>query len=434
MSRSTKIFSKSGVAAVALLAGLSFGIPQAEAQSCDPPGAALGAANGTIVPSIISNALNVVTGIQNTIGTSCSFGSGLTGGNLITCMQSFFAQHSQTVTNGATMTNSVIAKGQDYQATSAFALHLQGMQAQMAIANGQGTNSSSNSMQYQNNALCVPATQATGAAQATVGVNSVMVKQAAYHTAGNTGPGSPTDVTKNPPNAAEALAPKVSSVTRVNELFNSASLFIAGTLTSNGGPCADSQNIFGLDTSPDRLLCQLAWNQQQQQADVQYINYIIGTAPEVPPFTPGASGTPASGQQATLAQREKVAFMMTAALGPKEEYAYRSPFTNAAGTSVAAMYTGVNQALNFTGPGISSGQASKALLLDALYRQPLEQPNTMVGYASLVGDKALQFIAAEMLLSNYLNYERYNVERKILDVNSAQLAIAYRGFNFQGQP
>jgi hypothetical protein len=355
-------------------------------------------------------------------------------------MQVFFTQHAQTVTNNQMMQSSVAAKGQDFQATNAYAIALQTEQSRQAIESGQGTSAGSNSLQYLNNPLCVPASVSTGAAQATVGTRTSTFTETIVQNSGSNN----ANVSAAPPSSAEARMPQVSSVTSISNLYNAGSAFAAnppagGTNNSGSpampnGPGNDSQGNFGLDTAAYRLLTPNAYPTSTAAgsllaADNNYIRYILGVYPEVPP----TSATGASGQQATLAEREKVAFMTTAELGLKEEQSLRIPQSNNGGINVAAIYSAVGQG---TGPQGGIGSViSKAQLLDAMFRQPVENPNSFVNLTSLsVPSKALQFIAGELMMSNYLNYERYLVERETLDVNSAQLAIAYRDFNFQGHP
>ena len=153
----------------------------------------------------------------------------------------------------------------------------------------------------------------------------------------------------------------------------------------------------------------------------QYSDYITGLAPEVPPNI--VQYDIAAGQAATIAQRERDAYYYTARLAFDSEAGYRDPLNSAPSQSaVQAIYSAA-------GLPAPSGNVSKAQLLDALFRQVPEDPNT---YVALAGPpaKVLQFMAGQVVMANYLNYERYIVERRNYLVNSAALALATRNANF----
>ena len=236
MNGLTKIASRTSVAALALTVGLSMAdIRSANAQACDPPGAAMIEGSGSIIPEVITQAANTMTSMMsdfssfigpvvgsiNALGTIGNIAGGCT--DLTSCMQMYFSQLGATNTNTSTMNASVTAKGNDYLATNQYALQLQGAQAQLAVENGVGTGAAggggaANSLAYQNNNLCVTTTLASGASEASYEAdgNTVSHQAAAPCVLGQSCP----DTT---PNGGQN--PSLSTVTTVNLLYSNAARF-----------------------------------------------------------------------------------------------------------------------------------------------------------------------------------------------------------------
>ncbi len=440
MNGLSRTAAKTSVAALALTIGLAFAdVGSASAQSCDPPGAANVAATGTIVPQVITQATNIINGITSSfnsfIGPVVGGLNLLPGGGagpcmtLLSCTGQWFAQLSQTSTNAATTMSGVMAKQADYAATSNYSLHMQGEQAHLAIDNGVGTGGS-NTLAYQNNNLCVTTTVASGMAQASAEADGNTVGDPFGSTNGASVPAA-----NQPPftKVGATSSPTTSSVQNVNALYTAGQQYVGTDPTSNedenpgyldtvltyAGP---NINHIGVKTAAGTTTV-LSNKVDDAVTAGQYTDYITGLPPEVPP----ASAKDSSGQQAFVAQREKLAYFNTAALAFKAMAAYRQPTSSSAAPYVQQMY-------NVAGLGTAPGNISKAQLMDAAFRGIAEDSNTLANLPGMGGKQILANLTAQTIMGNYLNYERFIVERRNLLVNSAMLSLMVRQANFAAHP
>ena len=438
MNGLSRTAAKTSVAAIALTVGLALTHPTpARALACDPPGAANIAATGTIVPEIITQATNIITGIMNgfqsfigPISGAVGAGLNLVGGgsgpclDLLSCTGQWFNMLGQTNTSSGLMTSQVIAKQADYASTANYTSQMQGEQARLAIDNGVGTGGT-NTLAYQNNNLCVNTTLSSGMAQASA--------EADGNTAGN--PFNPAGGGGNPPPytaIGATSSPTTSSVQNINALYTAGQQYVGTDATSNedenpgyldtvltyAGP-----NVNKLGVATPNGTTVISNKVDDAVTAGQYADYITGLPPEVAP----KSATDSSGQQAFVAQREKLAYFNTAALAFKAMAAYRQPTSSSAAPYVQQMY-------NAAGLGTAPGKISKAQLLDAVFRGIAEDSTTLANLPSMGGKQILANLTAQTIMGNYLNYERYIVERRNLLVNSAMLSLMTRQANFAAHP
>ena len=159
----------------------------------------------------------------------------------------------------------------------------------------------------------------------------------------------------------------------------------------------------------------------------QYMKYIAGNPPQNPSKDTTFRGQP-QGATAVVAQREKIAFQNTAILPFAEFFADHMPTNSGGAGAVTDIFAKAGITI------VSGAGVSKAMLENAMYVQPAENPDIHLNLVGMGSDQELAFIASEILALNRLEYERYQVEQGIWQATSAQLALQVRTTDFAAAP
>jgi hypothetical protein len=310
-----------------------------------------------------------------------------------------------TNTATAQITGGILSQGFTNQANTDYQLLL-----------GKGTADLANEYNVNANliAVCTPGTMASGMAQATQNAQAAVVSYAGA-SGSSGGGGSGSNTTLNTTNlTADAYKTGVSAPARVQARNNMSCNTFGGQFDSfcnNAGARAYEDTIPAKYFTDDYLTFPSSATDIHVEALTAFWNHLsarMGGQPEPHSNDRTFYNTP-QGQQAFDNQRTQVAYFNLAGMPIADFVGDHQALTS--GDFVASLQQ-LYQNAGLTAPVIS-GQVSRAAILDALYRQPVENAKTTVPNTTGLGEtQLLQQISVQLMLLNYLEYQRYQKDVK----------------------
>ncbi len=364
-------------------------------------------------------------------------------------LQDAFGLLGASDTNDATLQTSISAKGVDKASQDAVTLNDQADQATQAQTMASG------GLTYQNGNNCQITSDEAGASSMS---NSVELEEDSYNsyianaespvlaTGTSVYTGIPSASTCSPCGGAvngstwapagvpsDEYSPRPVA-SRIHDIAKAAKGFMGSSETGNASD--DGKQLTGatattpathLDVDALTLSDLHTFNDTEKQAHNLLSIYLAGQPGQPVSNNSTFKSNTAVYDPAYVAHQEKLAVYNLANRAIVHNSSYHSAVNSGAANSVSAIF----QAAGFApSKYVFNGQVSPKALDEAMYIQPAEDPNFAKNFHAMGNQPLLAFIANEMLLLNRIEYKRYIQEMEVSEVQSEQLNLQQRTFDF----